>query len=70
MKVDLFVYEDFALIAEEYNSVFAHERISELETTLMLCSLTGEVVELEIIDRERDVLGGSLPTMELREGRV
>ena len=57
-KVDLFVYGDFALVAEGDSSVFAYKRMFGAEEALVICNFTGEEVGFGVPEGEREVLSG------------
>ena len=59
-KVDLFVYGDFALVAEGDTRVFAYKRVFGMEVALVICNFTAEEVRFGVPDGERGVLSGEV----------
>jgi len=58
--VDLFVYGDFGLVAEEHGSVFAYKRTFKGEMALVICNFTGDEVGFVLPEEYEGVLEGKV----------
>lgn len=58
--MDLFVYGDFALVAEGNARVFAYERMFGTEVALVICDFTAGEVIFEVPEAKGAVLSGEV----------